>query len=168
MICIVDFDGTLFKNDFFLEIFFRTLIERPFYLLKLFFAKKFHLLEIKIVLLSGYQIDYDINFLINPIVTNWIKENKNNFTKIYLVSASPDFFIKSILKNQQVFDEVYGSVQINLKGLEKLRFIQEKWGSDFTYVGDSNDDTPIFMVAKDAFKIIDNKILNVKSIYQTN
>jgi predicted mannosyl-3-phosphoglycerate phosphatase (HAD superfamily) len=55
-----------------------------------------------------------------------------------------------------------------LKGVEKLKFIQEKWGSNFIYIGDSNDDIPIFKIAKDAFKIINIKIINVKSVYQTN
>ena len=168
MICIVDFDGTLFKNDFFLEVFFKSLLERPIYMLNLFFEKNFDLLEIKLVLLSNHQIDYDVNFLMSPIVLNWIKVNKCNFTNVYLVSASPDFFIKYILKNQQLFDDIFGSIQINLKGVEKLKFIQEKWGSNFTYIGDSNDDIPIFKMAKDAFKIINNKIINVKSVYQTN
>jgi hypothetical protein len=168
MICIVDFDGTLFKNDFFLEVFFKTMVERPFYLFKLCVSKKFKLIDIKIALLSDLKINYDVSFLINTVVTNWIEDNKNKFTNIYLVSASPDFFIKSILKNQQIFDDIFGSVEINLKGVEKLKFIQEKWGSNFTYIGDSKDDIPIFKIAKDAFKIINNKIINVKSVYQTN
>ena len=46
MICIVDFDGTLFKNDFFLEVFFKTMVERPFYLFKVCVSKKFNLIDI--------------------------------------------------------------------------------------------------------------------------
>lgn len=168
MICIVDFDGTLFKNDFFLEIFFKTLLERPFYLFKLYFVKKMNLLEIKFELLSKHQINYDVNFLMSQMVINWINENKNRFTNVYLVSASPDFFIKSILKNQEIFDDVYGSVHINLKGIDKLQFIQQKWGSNFTYIGDSKDDIPIFKNAKEAYKIFNNKIIYVKSLYQVN
>jgi hypothetical protein len=168
MICVVDFDGTLFKNDFFLEVFFKTLLERPFYLLYLFFVKNYDLLDIKIELLSNHQIDYDVKFLMSPLVLNWIKANKRCYTNIYLVSASPDFFIKYILKNQQLFDDLFGSVQINLKGFKKLEFIQQKWGSNFIYIGDSNDDIPIFKVAKEAYKIINNKIIDVKPIYQVN
>ena len=159
MICIIDFDGTLFKNDFFLEVFFKTMVERPFYLFKVCVSKKFNLIDIKIALLADLKINCDVSFLINTVVTNWIEDNKNKFTNIYLVSASPDFFIKSILKDQQIFDDIFGSVEINLKGIEKLKFIQEKWGSNFTYIGDSKDDIPIFKIAKDAFKIINNKFL---------
>jgi hypothetical protein len=168
MICIVDFDGTFFKNDFFLEIFFKLLIERPLYLFKLCFKNKFKLLDIKIVLLTEYRITYDVNFLINHEVICWIKENKNRFTNFYIVSASPDFFIKYILRNQDIFFELFGSNSVNLKGVQKLKFIQQKWGSNFAYIGDSSDDIPIFKVAKEAYKIINNKIINVKSIYQVN
>jgi hypothetical protein len=168
MICVVDFDGTLFKNDFFLEVFFKSLLERPFYLFNLFFKKKMCLHEIKLSLLTKHIIKYDTNFLINPAVVNWIHNNKHCFTKIYLVSASPEIFVKYVLRNQDLFDDIFGSVHINLKGVQKLNFIIQKWGSDFTYIGDSNDDIPIFKTAKGAYKIINNEIINVKSIYKVN
>lgn len=168
MICIIDFDGTLFKNDFFLECFFTLLIFRPLYLLKICFDNKFKLLAIKIVILSSQHITYDVSFLSNQIVIKWIKENKDRFTNVYLVSATPDFFLKNILKNQQIFDDIFGSIEINLKGTEKLNFIQKKWGTNFIYIGDSKDDIPIFKVAKESYKIINNQIINVTSIYQIN
>ena len=168
MICIIDFDGTYLKNDFFLEVFFKTLIERPLYLLKVCINNKFKINSIKIELLSFHRINYDVSFLINPIVTYWIKENKNRFTNIYLVSASPEFFLKYILKNEILFDNIYGSIKNNLKGVNKLQFIQKKWGNNFIYIGDSSDDIPIFKVAKEAYKITNNKIINVKPIYQVN
>jgi hypothetical protein len=166
MYCIVDFDGTFFKNDFFSEIFFKFIIERPFYLLKLFFIKNFNFLEIKKTLLANHKINYDVDFLINSNVLKWINENKSNFINIYLVSASPDFFIKYILKDQIIFDDLFGSISINLKGVEKVKFIQQKWGSNFVYLGDSNDDIPIFKIAKKAYRIKNNILINVTSLYK--
>ena len=168
MICIVDFDGTLFKNDFFIEIFFKYLTDKPFYLLKLLFIKRFNFLEIKKELLENFDCKYDINFLINHEVVDWIINNRNRFTHIYLVSASPDIFLKQILKDLKIFDDIFGSKKINLKGHEKLKFIQQKWNTDFAYIGDSNADIPIFKAAKESYKIINNKIINVKPIYKTN
>ena len=165
MICIVDFDGTLLKNDFFEETFFKNLIDNPFYLLILLFKKKFNLLEIKKELLANLNCKYDINFLINDEVIAWINNNRNRFTHIFLVSATPDNFLKLILKDQIIFDEMFGSKKINLKGSEKLKFIQQKWNIDFAYIGDSNDDIPIFKVANESYKVINNKVINVKSIY---
>ena len=168
MICIVDFDGTLFKNDFFIELFFKYLIDKPLYILKLIFNKRFNLLEIKKEVLTNFDCKYDINFLMNNEVVNWISNNRNRFTHIFLVSASPDIFLKIVLKDQIIFDDIFGSKKINLKGYEKLKFIQQKWNTDFAYIGDSNADIPIFKAAKESYKIINNKIINVKSIYKTN
>jgi hypothetical protein len=165
MICIIDFDGTLLKNDFFEESFFKNLIDNPFYLLMLLFKKKFNLLEIKKELLSNFNCKYDINYLLNDEVIEWINNNRSRFTHIFLVSATPDSFLKLILKDQRIFDEIFGSKKINLKGPQKLKFIQQKWNSDFAYIGDSNDDIPIFKVAKESYKVIKNKVINVKSIY---
>jgi phosphoserine phosphatase len=138
-------------------------------LLNLLFLNFFNLLEVKKTLLKSHYINYDTNFLINPTVFNWIKENKIRFKYVYLVSASPDFFIKYILQDQDIFDDVFGSIDINLKGVEKVKFIQHKWGSNFAYIGDSNDDIPIFKVAKESYRIINNNnIINVKTIYQAN
>lgn len=168
MICVVDFDGTLVKNDFFLEIFFRTLIERPFFLFKILYIKKLSLIEIKQELLLNHQIEYNLSGLMNQLVLDWITLNKHKYSEIYLVSATPDFFIKRVLKNQPEFDEIYGSTEINLKGVNKLNFILDKWGEDFAYLGDSSADIPIFKKSKEAYKVTKNKILNVKSIYQIN
>jgi phosphoserine phosphatase len=104
----------------------------------------------------------------NNEVLNWISNNRYRFTHIFLVSASPDIFLKIVLKDQIIFDDIFGSKKVNLKGHEKLKFIQQMWNTDFAYIGDSNADIPIFKAAKESYKIINNKIINVKSIYKTN
>lgn len=162
MICIVDFDGTFMKNDFFKERFFKKLLENPIFLIKHFLVKRRSLLELKIELLSEFSIEYDINFLINPLVLNWINENKRKYNQVVLVSASPDLFLKNTLRSIKIFDEIHGSVDVNLKGRYKLEFIQKKWGDSFDYIGDSNDDIPIFEASKYAFKITKRGIINVK------
>jgi hypothetical protein len=168
MICIIDFDGTYLKNDFFAEVLFKYFLENPFKFFILFYSHKFNLLDVKIDLLYHHQIAYDTKFLVNSNVLNWINANKLRFSNVYIVSASPDFFLHKILNNHEIFCGIFGSTNLNLKGLEKLKFIQKKWNSDFVYIGDSNDDIPIFKVAKEAYKIINNEIVNVKAIYQVN
>ena len=162
MVCIVDFDGTFFRNDFFKEVFFKKLIDHPFYILKHFFIYKKSLLELKCTLLSTINPKYPIEFLINPIVLSWINENKFSYSKIILVSASPDLFIKKILKDVNCFDEIHGSVNVNLKGVDKLEFIISNWGSVFDYVGDSRADYPIFSKSRKGFKITSKGLFNVQ------
>jgi phosphoserine phosphatase len=153
MVCVIDFDGTLLKNDFFKESFFIQLIENPFYFIQHFLIKKASFLALKHQLLKNRLINYSIDHLINPLVLAWIQENRSLYKEIVIVSASPDFFVKALLSELQIFDGIYGSEAINLKGPNKLAFIKEKWGNAFHYMGDAQADQPIFLAAQQAYKV---------------
>lgn len=161
MVGVIDFDGTFIKNDYFKELFLKKMLENPLFLFNHFCVKRKDLLALKFELLKDLSPEYDIDFLINQQVKKWIEEHRKQYTKLVLVSASPDFFIKKILSQITYFDEIHGSKDINLKGYQKLQFIQEKYGIDFDYVGDSNADIPIFMNCKNAFKITHKGIIHV-------
>jgi len=162
LICIIDFDKTLLKNDFFKEIFYRTLLQNPFKLINHFLIKRSSILALKNELLLNFNLHYPIHLLLNPIIINWINENKSNYEKIIIVSASPNFFVKDVLKNLDFINEMHGSTNINLKGKNKLDYINSKWGSNFDYLGDSRSDNIIFKNAKNGFLIKGNEIIYVK------
>lgn len=153
MICVIDFDGTFFKNDFFKEAFFRKLIRHPFFIFQHFFLRRGSLLQLKQLLLSELVVDYNPSLLINPAVLQWIETNKNKYDKIVVVSASPLFFVQKIVAPLQLFHTIDGSINLNLKGKAKLDFIIQKWGDDFDYMGDSKADEPIFAKAKHAIRV---------------
>jgi len=162
VVCIVDFDKTFLKNDFFKERFYRVLIYRPLELILHFIIQQKSLLELKHSLLSSFEINYQIDSLINEDVKKWIIDNRQNYDKVIIVSASPDFFVKRVLKNITLFDEIHGSQEINLKGKKKLAYIVEKWGNKFDYIGDSRVDIPIFKACKNAFKLTKKGVVYVK------
>ena len=162
MVCIIDFDKTLLKNDFFKEIFYRTLLQNPFKLINHFLIKRSSILELKNELLLNFKINYPIQLLLNPIIIHWINENKAHYEKIIIVSASPDFFVKEVLKQLDFIDEMHGSKDINLKGQNKLDYIIEKWGNNFDYLGDSKSDNIIFKSARNGFLVTSNKLIHVK------
>ena len=162
MVCIIDFDKTLLKNDFFKEIFFRTLIQNPLKLINHFSIKRSSILELKKELLLNFKINYPVQLLLNPIIINWINENKAHYEKIIIVSASPDFFVKDVLKHLDFIDEIHGSTNINLKGNNKLDYIIGKWGNNFDYLGDSRSDNVIFKSARNGFLVTRNKLIHVK------
>ncbi len=162
MICIIDFDKTLLKNDFFKEIFYRTLLQNPFKLINHFLVKRGSILHLKNELLLNFKLEYPIQLLLNPIIIHWINEQKAHYEKIIIVSASPDFFVKEILKHLDFIDEMHGSTSINLKGKNKLDFIIGKWGNNFDYLGDSQSDNIIFKSARNGFLITKNKLIHVK------
>ena len=162
MVCIIDFDKTLLKNDFFKEIFYRTLLQNPFKLINHFLIKRSSILDLKNELLHNFKINYPIQLLFNPIIIHWINKNKANYEKIIIVSASPDFFVKEVLKQLDLIDEMHGSTSINLKGKNKLHYIIEKWGKNFDYLGDSKSDNIIFKNARNGFLVTSNKLIHVK------
>ena len=162
MVCIIDFDKTLLKNDFFKEIFYRTLLQNPFKLINHFLIKRSSILELKKELLLNFKINYPVQLLLNPIIIHWINENKAHYEKIIIVSASPDFFVKEVLKQLDFINEIYGSTSINLKGKNKLDYIIEKWGNNFDYLGDSKSDNIIFKSARNGFLVTSNKLIHVK------
>jgi len=162
LVCIIDFDKTLLKNDFFKEIFYRTLLQNPFKLINHFLIKRSSILDLKNELLLNFKLDYPVQILLNLIIINWINKNKAHYEKIIIVSASPDFFIKDVLKNLDFIDEMHGSTSINLKGKNKLDYIIGKWGNDFDYLGDSTSDNIIFKSARNGFLITRNKLIHVK------
>ena len=162
MICIIDFDKTLFKNDFFKEAFVKKMIENPLQLFKHFIIEGKDILTLKNDLLAQTIIQYSSDILLNPIVKNWIIENKKNYDKVVVVSASPDFFIKQVLKDFDFIDEIHGSTTKNLKGMNKLEYIINNWGDNFDYLGDSRSDKPIFNGAKNGFKITRKGLIHVK------
>jgi 2-hydroxy-3-keto-5-methylthiopentenyl-1-phosphate phosphatase len=162
LVCIIDFDKTLLKNDFFKEIFYRTLLQKPFKLINHFLIKRSSILELKNELLINFNLYYPVQLLFNPIIINWINENKSNYEKIIIVSASPHFFVKDVLKSLDFINEIHGSTDINLKGKNKLDYIMNKWGSSFDYLGDSKSDNIIFKNAKNGFLITRNELIHVK------
>ena len=162
MVCIIDFDKTLLKNDFFKEIFYRTLLQNPFTLINHFLINRSSILELKKELLLNFKINYPIQLLLNPIIISWINENKAHYEKIIIVSASPDFFVKEVLKQLDFINEIHGSKDINLKGQNKLDYIMSKWGSNFDYLGDSKSDNVIFKSARNGFLVTSNKLIHVK------
>ena len=162
MVCIIDFDKTLLKNDFFKEIFYRTLLQNPFKIINHFLIKRSSILDLKNELLLNFKINYPVQLLLNPMIINWINENKAHYEKIIIVSASPDFFVKNILKQLDFINEIHGSTDINLKGQNKLDYIMSKWGSNFDYLGDSKSDNVIFKSARNGFLITRNKLIHVK------
>jgi 2-hydroxy-3-keto-5-methylthiopentenyl-1-phosphate phosphatase len=161
MYLICDFDGTLVKNDFFEERFFKYFLEQPW----MIFRYGFHpdrWLQLKHKLLDDYFPEYDLEFIFNRQLMNWIKENSGYYKETLLVSGSPDVFIKKIIGHMAIFDRIHGSSTKNLVGENKLRFIRDSGYLPFTYIGDSVVDLPLFSASCEAYQITVNGIKKLK------
>jgi phosphoserine phosphatase len=120
------------------------------------------LLRLKHQLLDDYLPEYDLEFIFNQELISWIKENRGNYQETLLVSGSPDTFIKRIVGPMAIFDRIHGSLANNLKGQNKLRFIQDSGFLPFSYIGDSPADSPIFKASSQAYLIKSDGIKKLK------
>ena len=151
MYLICDFDGTLVKNDYFLEKLAMELIKAP---VRTFFKFVFKgVLNTKIELLNSFE-PKSLEYVLNKNVIALIEQTKENFDQTLLISASPDNFIKNVKKKLNLFDAAYGSTSVNLKSKKKLEFIIENNFTPFVYIGDSKDDEILFKYSSYYYKMI--------------
>ena len=98
----------------------------------------------------------------NQEVVKWINLNKDRFEKVFLISASPLIFVERIVGPLNIFDEIVGSEDTNLKGKVKLNYIKTVLKNDFCYIGDSRADIPLFIAANEAYLIKKGQLNKIK------
>lgn len=141
---IVDLDGTLSKTDTLHEGIVSILFKKPIKivsLLKSLFAGKTHLKEFvtQTVTQSADSFCYRFDLI------NFLKQEKRKGRKVYLVTASNQKIADSIEDYLGIFDGVKGSDNnLNLKGLNKLKWIKENFPQGYLYAGDHKVDIPIW------------------------
>lgn len=153
-IIIVDLDGTLIKTDSLIESVVSVLKDNPF--------RTFSLIS---KLLKG-KVDFkkyvfehcDFSslaetFPVNSELVDYLKEEKENGSTLYLISASDERAVKATaeaLTLSALFDGIYGTKNsFNLKGENKLEFIKKNFeitssGSEIFYCGDNSSDISVW------------------------
>jgi hypothetical protein len=158
-VLIVDFDLTLIKQDLFMFN-LKKLIKNDFgKLLKLLFKAR-NWIELKngVLLFNSFTFEE----VVNSDLLLHIRKIENNFELIVVVSATPQDFLSDFIP-KGYFDGVYGSIIHNLKGRQKLNFIENKFGANFGYIGDSKFDNIIFSRSIYADRVTENEIINLKN-----
>ena len=162
-VCIVDMDGTLLRNDFFVESVAIQLLRNPFKVFQILLNKN-GLLQLKFSLLKKREINYPLDNLLNASVVSFLKDKRAEYSKIHVVTASPEEFAKQLLAPYNSFiDEVTGSVNSNLKGAKKLAFIKSTYSQPFDYLGDSKADNIIFAAARQGYLVKGGKVNKCKA-----
>ena len=153
-IVIVDLDGTLIKTDSMIESIISVLKDNPF---RIFFLIS-KLLKGKVDF-KKYVFEHCAfssfagTFPVNKELVDYLKEEKKNGAKLYLVSASDERAVKATaeaLELSFLFDAIYGTTDsTNLKGNNKLEFIKTNFASKqseakIIYCGDSVADLVIW------------------------
>lgn len=151
---IVDLDGTLIKTDSMVEPVISVLKDNPLRIFSLISKllkgkadfKKFVFEHCDFSSFAG-------SFPVNTELVDYQKEEKENGSKLYLVSTSDERAVKATanaLKLTDLFDGIYGTAyNTNLKGQNKLDFIKNHISNlngedEIIYCGDSRADLEIW------------------------
>ena len=95
------------------------------------------------------------NLPYNSSIINFIKNNKNNYSHIILISGSYCKYVESIAKYLNLFDDSVGTtLNVNMISSNKVNYLKKKYNKmSFDYIGDSKKDIPIWEVSRNAFVV---------------
>ena len=141
---------SFFQNDFF----------APFKCLYVLLRKGLPELKKYIYLNSNISIELlPMNEEVVKFINVWKQENNG---KVILCSASHHKYLQEINNVLMIFDETYGTNEINLKGREKLKEIKNKGVHEYDYIGDSMDDLVLWENAETAIIVNGSKQIRKK------
>lgn len=153
-IIIVDLDGTLIKTDSMIESVISVLKDNPLRIFSLLSKLLKGKVEFKKYVFEHCDFSsFAGTFPVNTELVDYLKEEKGNGSKLYLVSASDERAVKATaeeLKLTALFDGIYGTTdKTNLKGQNKLDFIKNHIATnngedEIIYCGDSRADLDIW------------------------
>lgn len=153
-IVIVDLDGTLIKTDSMIESTISVLKDNPLRIFSLISKLLKGKVDFKKYVFEHCAFSsFAGTFPVNKELVDYLKEEKKNGAKLYLVSASDERAVKATaeaLDLSSLFDAIYGTTDsTNLKGNNKLEFIKTNFASKqseakIIYCGDSVADLVIW------------------------
>lgn len=150
---IVDLDGTFIYTDLLYEGIVGLVKKNFLYifiLLPWLIKGKAHLKN----KVSGIaQINLEL-LPYNVELLKFLQKESGKGRKIILATASPIDYALEISKIHPIFNEVYGTNEINLKGKNKLNLLIENFGEKkFDYIGNSNSDLIIFASSRYSYLV---------------
>jgi 4-hydroxybenzoate polyprenyltransferase/phosphoserine phosphatase len=150
---VVDMDGTLINTDLLMEGFIAYIRHNPLRI----FNCLFWLLQGKVKLKQNIFSRIDFPFYTLPFnqpLLSFLQEQKKSGRKLVLATASPIRAAQSVAAVHPLFDEVYGTDTVNLKGSNKEDMLSSKYGAQgYDYVGNSFADLPVFAGARHAYLV---------------
>lgn len=141
---VVDLDGTLINTDLLYEGVAALIKKNPLYVFLLFawlLKGKVHLKN-KISQIAKIRLDL---LPYNTRLLEFLRTESDKGRVIVLATASLKSYALEIAKIHPIFNQVYGTEEINLKGKNKLKLLINLFGEKkFDYIGNSNSDLVIF------------------------
>lgn len=153
---VVDFDGTLVRTDALHESLIQNLFRHPLRFAKAIFTLPKGKAAFKAVMAENYLFEAaDLPYI--TAVIEQINSAKAAKRKVVLASASNSSIVNRVAEYLGCFDEVLGSEQQNLGGLNKAEVLNAKFGSKgYDYIGNSTADLAVWAHAHTAY-VVSNK-----------
>ncbi|HEU4652110.1 MAG TPA: UbiA family prenyltransferase [Croceibacterium sp.] len=159
---VVDLDDTLIQTDSLFETFWsacsvkwHTPLGAASALLRGPLALKQQLAEIAEI--DPARLPYNDDVL--EVIRDW----RARGGRVALVTASVQSTADAVAGHLGLFDEAHGSADgINLKGANKARFLQAKFGGGYTYIGDAAADLPVWERAAHAVTVNPNRAFRAR------
>ena len=152
-VLVVDLDGTLLRSDMLYECLWSAMGRNGYATLAAIAALRDGRAAMKRRLAALAEIDIatlPFDAEIRARIAAWRAEGG----RTALVTASEQTLAEDIAAHLGLFDEVHGSDgHRNLKGLEKARFLRDRFADGYIYVGDSHADLPVWQGAKRAISV---------------
>jgi 4-hydroxybenzoate polyprenyltransferase len=149
---VVDLDESLIECDLLLEGLNKVIRSNPDKLPQLVRALLTgSKLELKTLAVKLSPI-YATSLPFNSAVIDYLVASKANGSVLILLTASHEDWAHAIEDHLKIFDHVFGtSVEHgNLKSKAKVKLLEETFpGQEFTYIGDSISDVPVWDSAKE-------------------
>jgi 4-hydroxybenzoate polyprenyltransferase/phosphoserine phosphatase len=99
----------------------------------------------------------------NDEVLDLVRDWKERGGRIALVTGSLQSTADAVADHIGLFDEAYGSGDgINLKGIDKARFLEAKYSDGYCYIGDAATDIPVWQQAAHAVTVNPNRSLRAR------
>jgi 4-hydroxybenzoate polyprenyltransferase len=161
-ILLCDLDNSLLKTDLLFETLLKLIRTKPWLITKLpawCLKGKAHLKA-----MIAHHISLDPALLpYHDEVVRLVKARRQAGAKTVLISASNHELVTKIGEHCQYFDECVGSSNsVNLKGKNKLAWIEQHYQGAFEYIGDSTADLPIWTKASRAILVNPSALLTKK------
>ncbi|MGX7353473.1 UbiA family prenyltransferase [Citrobacter sp. ESY80] len=145
---VVDLDGTLSKTDTLHEGIVSILFKKPIKIIGLTKALFDGKTSFKCFVTETVTQNAD-SFCYRHNLIDYLKSEKRKGREIHLVTASNQKIADSINEYLGIFDGVKGSDnQLNLKGVNKLVWLKDRFPQGFIYAGDHKADITIWNESK--------------------
>ena len=160
---VVDLDGTFINTDLLYEGIILLMRKNPLYIFSCILWLVKGKVYLKNKLFSLVHIDPE-SLPYNRELIHFLQNEHSKGRKLILATASLYPIACKISKVFPIFDKIYGTESINLKGKNKLEFLIQQHGkSKFDYIGNSNSDVIIFASSRYSYLVNAKKSLEKKT-----